>query len=467
MLHPHQLHDYQKKAVNFQCTLPHSALFLDVGLGKTVVTLTSIAHLMSHQLLKAVVIVAPVRVCKLVWRQEALKWSHTQHLKFAMLTGNKDQRSRALLQPADIYLINYENLGWFAQAVQTYFKGRPLPVDGIVFDELDHMKNSTTQRVRSLKEILPLIKWKSGLTGTPASNGYKDLHGQFLVLDGGVRLGDSKTKFMTQFYRKIPNTYKEMPYKDTESSIKQLISDITLNMSAEDYLKMPDFIVNDVSVELPEKHRLMYDQLEAELFMVLDSGTEIELFNKGSLTNKCLQFSAGAVYPIAGLPAWEPLHDVKMDALEDIISESNGQPILCFYGFRFEAERLMERFKELRPINLTACKSEKDLSNAMDRWQKGDCQLMISHPKSAAYGIDGLQKNGHIMVWSSLTWSLSQYIQAIGRLQRQGQGVPVICHRIIMKDTLDQAQVIALHDKADTQNSLRKAIQDYRQMRKW
>ena len=466
MLHPHQLHDYQKKAVNFQCTLPYSALFLDTGLGKTGVTLTSIAHLMSHQLLKAVVIVAPVRVCKLVWRQEALKWSHTQHLKFSMLTGSKDQRSRALLQPADVYLINYENLGWLAEALQTYFKDRPLPFDGIVFDELSKMKNSTTQRVKSLKKVLPLIKWKTGLTGTPASNGYQDLHGQFLVLDGGERLGTSKTQFKTRFYKKV-GPFKEVPYDDTETTIKQLISDITLNMSAEDYLKMPDLITNDVSVELPEQYRSMYDRMEQEFFVQLDSGTEIELFNKAGLTNKCLQFSAGAMYPVAGLPAWEHVHDVKMDALEDIIDEANGQPVLCFYAFRFEAERMMERFKKIKPINMTACKSDKELNDAMNRWQSGDCKLMVAHPFSLGFGVDGLQKNGHIMVWTSLTWSLEAYMQAVARLHRQGQGVPVICHRIIMKDTLDQAQVLALAEKADNQNSLRKAIQDYRQMRKW
>jgi SNF2 family DNA or RNA helicase len=323
------------------------------------------------------------------------------------------------------------------------------------------MKNSTTQRVKSLKKVLPQLKWKTGLTGTPASNGYKDLHGQFLVLDGGERLGLYKTQFEHRFYKKYKNT-KMKPYPDTEDIIKRLISDITINMSAEDYLKMPDLITNDVIVELPDQYRRMYDELEKEFFVKLDSGTELELFNKAGLTNKCLQFSSGAVYPVSGLPVWEHVHNVKLDALEDIIDESNGQPILCFYGFRSEAERMMTRFKDINPINLTACKSEKDLNNAMNRWKNNDCQLMLAHPKSAAHGIDGLQHNGHIMVWTSLTWSLDEEIQAVGRLQRQGQGVPVICHRIIMKDTFDEAQALALKEKATNQTSLRKAIQEYR-----
>jgi hypothetical protein len=193
----------------------------------------------------------------------------------------------------------------------------------------------------------------------------------------------------------------------------------------------------------------------------LENGTEVELFNKASLTNKCLQFANGAVYPVAGMPLWEPLHDLKLDALEDIIEEANGQPVLCSYAFRSDAERIMARFSKLRPINLTACKSERSLKNAMDRWVSGDCPLMIGHPGSMGHGIDGLQQRGHILVWFGLNWSLDLYDQFNARIRRQGQGVPVICHRIVCIDTLDQAQELALDGKAKTQTALRKAIKDY------
>ena len=463
MLTPELLHGYQQKAVNFQCTRPNSMLWLDMGLGKTVITLTSMAHLIRTQFLRGVIIVAPIRVIRLVWRQEAVKWEHTKHLRFSMVTGTKDQRTRALLRPADVYLINYENLGWLSETIQTYFvkKDKPLPFNGIIWDEISKMKNSSTNRVKAFRKIADKFDWSTGLTGTPASNGYKDLHGQFLVVDKGERLGTSKTAFRTRFYRKV-GPYKEVAYEDTEDTIKKLIGDITLEMSAEDYNPLPDLMVNDIEIEMPDDLRAKYDKMEKEFFLVLDSGKEIEAFNQASLTNKCLQFSNGAMYPIAGMPLWEPVHDLKLEALEEIIDEAQGSPILCSYAYRSDAARIMEKFKHLDPINLTECKSEASLNNAMHRWKTGDCALMIGHPASMGHGIDGLQKNGHILVWYGLNWSLDLYEQFNARVRRQGQGAPVICHRIMCQDTLDQAQALALDDKATTQAGLRNAIKEYR-----
>jgi SNF2 family DNA or RNA helicase len=463
MLTPELLHGYQQKAVNFQCTRPNSMLWLDMGLGKTVITLTSLAHLIRTQFLRGVIIVAPIRVIRLVWRQEAVKWEHTKHLRFSMVTGTKDQRTRALLRSADVYLINYENLGWLSETIQTYFvkKDKPLPFNGIIWDEISKMKNSATNRVKAFRKIAEKFEWSTGLTGTPASNGYKDLHGQFLVVDKGERLGTSKTAFRTRFYKKV-GPYKEVPYEDTEDTIKKLIGDITLEMSAEDYNPLPDLMINNVEIEMPDDLRAKYEKMEKEFFLVLDSGKEIEAFNQASLTNKCLQFSNGAMYPIAGMPLWEPVHDLKLEALEEIIDEAQGSPILCSYAYRSDAARIMEKFKHLDPINLTECKSEASLNNAMHRWKTGDCALMIGHPASMGHGIDGLQKNGHILVWYGLNWSLDLYEQFNARVRRQGQGVPVICHRIMCQDTLDQAQALALDDKATTQAGLRNAIKEYR-----
>ena len=439
-------------------------LWVSMGLGKTVITLTSLAHLIRTQYLRGVVIVAPIRVIRLVWRQEAAKWQHTQHLKFSMVTGTRDQRTRALLRPADIYLINYENLGWLAETLQTYFvkKDKPLPFNGVVWDEISKCKNSATNRVKAVKKILDKFDWTTGLTGTPASNGYKDLHGQFLVVDKGQRLGVSKTAFRTRFYRKV-GPYKEVAYEDTEDTIKKLIGDITLEMSAEDYNPLPDLIVNNIEIEMPDDLRTKYEKMEREFFLQLDSGKEVEMFNQASLTNKCLQFSNGAMYPVAGMPLWEPIHDLKLDALEEIIDEAQGSPVLCSYAYRSDAARIMEKFKHLDPINLTDCKSESALLNAMHRWKTNDCALMIGHPASMGHGIDGLQKNGHILVWFGLNWSLDLYEQMNARVRRQGQGVPVICHRIMCQDTLDQAQALALDEKATTQQGLRNAVKQYRE----
>jgi SNF2 family DNA or RNA helicase len=460
------LFPYQQKAIEFQSTHPASALWMDMGLGKTVVTLSSIQYLMGCGYLRGVLIVAPIRVCRLVWRQEALKWLHTSGMTFSMVVGDKDQRIRALLQKADVYLINYENLGWLAEVLQTYYVSRneQLPFNGIVFDEINKCKNSSTNRVKALTKVLPHFQWRTGLTGTPASNGYKDLHGQYLVLDDGKRLGTSKTQFENRWYKK-EGPYKKVPYSDTEEHIKQLIGDVTLEMSAADYNPLPDMIINEVTVELPDDLRVMYDQMEREFFIKLESGAEVELFNQASLTNKCLQFSNGAMYPVAGMPLWEPIHDLKLDALEEIIEEANGQPVLCSYAYRSDAERIMTKFKKIRPINLTECKSEKSLLDAMRRWKSGDCRLMIGHPGSMGHGLDGLQQNGHVVVWYGLNWSLDLYEQFNARIRRQGQGVPVICHRILCNDTLDQAQSLALDGKAQTQASLRNAIKQYRDHR--
>jgi SNF2 family DNA or RNA helicase len=462
MLTPEQLHDYQKRAVNFQSTRPSSALWLDMGLGKTAVTLTSIQHLLDTGFLRGVLVVAPIRVVRLVWRQEALKWQHTKGLTFSTVAGTKDQRIRALMRKADVYLINYENLRWLASVLKTYYirQEKPFPFDGLVWDELSKMKNSGTERVKAFRHLLPHFKWKTGLTGTPASNGYKDLHGQFLVLDEGYRLGTNKGAFTSRFF--YSRGFKQIPFDDTPEIIHNLISDITLEMSAADYNPLPDMVVNNVEVQFDKKLRAQYEALERDFFFQLDNGVGIEVFNRASLTNKCLQFSNGNIYPVPGLPMWERVHDLKLEALEDILEEAAGKPVLCSYAYRSDAERIMERFKKLRPINLTDCKTEQALSSAMARWKAGDCALMIGHPASMGHGVDGLQDAGNILVWYGLNWSLDLYDQFNARIRRQGQGMPVICHRIIVPETLDEAQVMALDEKSTTEKALRKAVSEYR-----
>ena len=463
MLTPDNLFDYQKRASDFQCTSSQTMLWLDMGLGKSISTLTSIVNLRTCGFLTGVLIVAPIRVTKLVWRQEAAKWSHTKDLTFSMVTGTRDQRTRALMKPADIYLINYENIKWLSEVLHTYFikKDKPMPFNGLVWDEISKCKNSASQRVKAFKKIANYFQWFTGLTGTPASNGYKDLHGQFLVVDHGQRLGTSKTAFKHRFYREA-GPYKLVPYPDTEETIKHLIGDITLEMSAADYNPLPDLIVNPIEIELSPSLRSQYDQLEKEFFFMLDSGSSVEVFNQAALTNKALQFANGSVYPIAGLPTWEPVHDLKLEALEDIIDEAQGKPVLVAYAYRSDAQRIMERFKALKPINLTECKTEASLIDAMRRWKSGNCPLMIGHPASMGHGIDGLQDAGNTLVWFGLNWSLDLYDQFNARIRRQGQGHPVICHQILIKDTLDQAQKLALETKATTQDSLRSAVKQYR-----
>lgn len=465
---PAQLHEYQKKAVNFQCTRPHSMLWLDVGLGKTAITLTSIVHLLSTGYLTGVLVVAPIKVCRLVWRQEAAKWSHTAGLIFSMVMGTPDQRVRALMRPAHVYIINYECLTWLAKTIHTYWlsKNKPFHINGLVWDESDKMSNSTTHRVASIMRVLNHgdgFRWVTGQTGTPASEGYKNLHGQYLVVDRGQRLGESKTKFLQYYYHK-EGSHKLIAYKNAEDEIKQKISDITLEMSAADYNPLPDLIVNDIELELPDDLRAQYDLMETEMFLQLDAGG-VDLFNQAALMNKCLQFAAGHCYVQPNNPLWERIHDIKLDALGDLIDECNGQPVLLGYQFRSDAERIKEKFKHIDAVNLTECKSQRALDDVMYRWKRGELPLVYGHPGSMGHGIDGLQDAGHIIAWFGLTWPLRYYIQLNGRLRRQGQGVPVICHRLIMRGTVDEAQRIALTSKAETEESLRAAVKQYRQQR--
>lgn len=459
------LYRYQKQAINWQCTHPYSMLWIDKGLGKTIITLTSIVHLLAHAFLRGVLIVAPIRVARLVWRKEAAKWRHARDLSFSLIIGTQDQRLRALKHKADIYLINYENLRWLFDTLQRYFvrRKKPLPFNGLVWDEVTHCKNSTAQRVRAVKRHLDAFDWITGLTGGPAPNGYKDLHGQYLVVDKGERLGTSKTRYRETYFKE--NNYRLTPYKDTPAIIQSKIADITLQMSEADYNPLPPVIPNDVIVEMPKKLKAQYEQLEQDFFLKTDNGALVEVFNKASLGTKCLQFSNGAVYLVPGQRQWEAIHDLKLQALRELVIEAAGHPVLCAYAFAHDAQRIMKAFKDHDPINLTACRTETTLNRAMHRWQTNDCALMIGHPASMGHGIDGLQETGHICIWFGLTWALDLYEQFIARLRRTGQTRPVICHRILTLDTMDMAQAMALDNKAETEDELRQQIAAYRRMK--
>lgn len=462
------LFPYQRSAVAFQCQRISSVLWLDMGLGKTVVTLTAIRHLINvGYFTKSVLIIAPIRVVETVWHQEALEWQHTQTLTFTKMTGTPDQRIRALTAPANIHLINYDNLGWLSETLKTYYldRGHPLPFDGVVFDEISKMKNSTTNRVKAFLKIQPYIKWSTGLTGTPASNGYKDLHGQFLVLDGGKRLGKTKTQFSTRYLKPHGsygwNKHKTELYKDSEQTIRGLIFDITLEMSAADYNPLPDLIENDIVVKLSPELMKNYRTLEKEFFLEIKTLEKvIEVPTTLAMMTKCFQFSNGAVYPEPGIFEWEHVHNAKLEALEDIIEEANGSPVLVAYAYRSDAERILRYFHKLKPINLTSCKGG-ELTIALDKWKSGQCSLMIGHPASMGHGINGLQQVGNIVVWFGLNWSLDLYLQLNARIRRQGQIKPVMCHRILTEGTMDFLQSLALQNKGFVETNLRKSMRDY------
>ena len=448
--------------VNHQIANPRNFVRGFKGSGKTAVTLTTIAHLIKHGAIRTALVVAPLRVAQSVWERESVKWRHTQHLRFSLIHGTPQQRIRALTRPAEIYLINYEGLVWLSAQLQHYYinRGTLLPFDMLVLDESSKMKAHDTKRMEAIIPLLPYFTYRTGLTGTPSSNGLVDLFGQFLCIDDGERLGASYSSFLTHYFQAEGyGGYKYQATPEGERHIHRRVADIVLEMNQADYLRLPNLIVNDIYVDMQQKHRKQYEQLEHELFTELDNGVELEVLNEAAKTNKCLQYSNGAAYTNTKTREWHPVHDAKLDALEDILEEAAGTPVLCAYNYRPDAYRILKRFPFAK--NLTGM-SGAEFNQALADWQAGRLRMLIGHPASMGHGVDGLQVRGRIMVWFGLNWSLELYLQFNARLHRQGQAAPVVCHRILTRDTLDDAVTLALQVKSQTQEDLRRAVSEYR-----
>lgn len=478
MLTPKNLKSYQREAILHMLYNPNAMLWLQMGLGKTIITLTSIVDLKKSGKINKTLIFGPLRVIESVWVTEIQKWSHTNHLTCSIITGTEKERKRSLFRNADIYLINYENTNWLVDQLNYYYikQNKEFPFQCVIYDEVSKFKNSTSLRLRGGKrdrknkivkftgwdKIIPHFKYRYGLTGTPASNGYIDLHGQFLVVDNGNRLGTHKTHYLRSYFCKNYNGFGYMvASKHYEKLIENKISDITLKMDAKDYLDIPTVKEIDIMVDLPLKCRKSYNEIEKDYFTELDSGTTIEVSNGASKSNKCLQFCNGSPYINIETKEWEEIHDVKLKALDDILEEASGQPVLCSYTFTSDAERIMKYFKKYKPVNLTK-EPSKNTQIIINKWNKGQIKLLIGHPGSMGHGIDGLQQSGSIIVWFGLNWNFEYYEQMNGRINRQGQSKPVSIIRILCNNTLDTAVSDALKYKDSTQSNLKRSIDNYR-----
>jgi len=435
-------------------------VLLDVGLGKTIIALTAIAERVDRLECLNTLVVAPKRVCSMVWRQEAARWTHTAGLTFSLVSGNATQRAYALRNHADVHLINYENLPWLADyLIATWLReGEYFPWRAIVYDEVDMLKNGTGVRSRALQRILPYFPYRIGMTGTPAGNGYIDLWGEYLVVDGGDRLGTNRNHYLDQYFEQYG--YRHILRQGAEDEIKSHVADITISMTASEYLPGQHTpVFNDVWVDLPPGVRRVYDELERELFAELDAGGSLEVANEGSMLNKCLQIANGQPYKEAGSQEWYALHDAKLNVLGEIISESNGQPVLVAYEFVADCERIMEWFPGA--VHLGGAMTPEQEIEIQRKWDSGQIPLLVGHPASMGHGLN-LQHGGHIGVWFGLTWSLGLYLQLIGRLARQGQTQVPVFHRILARNTVDEAQLMALERKNDEQMDLKTTINDYR-----
>lgn len=441
-------HSYQEKAINEILSKPKIGLFLDMGLGKTVITLTAINDLMFNSFeVSTVLVIAPKRVAEDTWSRETEKWDHLQHMKISKVLGSEKQRLEALRVKADIYVINRENVKWL---IDYHRDQREWPFDMIVIDELSSFKSNKSQRFKALKIVMPLVKRVVGLTGTPTPNGYMDLWPQMYLLDRGERLGKTITGYRERYFtpgRRNGYTVFTWDMKDgAEKAIHEKIKDICISMEAKDYLDLPERINNNVYVKMDSKAKQLYEKLEKDLILQVE-GEDITALTATTLTNKLLQMANGAVYDTVGNSIH--IHDGKLEALEEIV-EFNDEPILVFYNFKHDFERLKDYFEKLEPRTLESSKDIKD-------WNDGKIKLLLAHPASVGHGLN-IQAGGHIIVWFGLTWSLELYLQANARLDRQGQTKNVIVHHLITEGTVDEDVMKVLERKETRQATLLEAV---------
>lgn len=438
-------HEYQKHAIDKLLKCDSAGLFLDMGLGKTVISLTVVNELLYNYFdVSNVLVIAPLRVAQTTWPDEVRKWDHLQHLTISKILGSVKERRAALNTPADIHIINRENVAWLVEEC-----GKDWPFDMVVIDELSSFKSTKAKRFRALRRVRPRIKRIVGLTGTPAPNGLIDLWAQVYLLDQGERLGKTITGYRNRYFvpgrRNRHVIYEWDPKPEAEEAIYGKLDDICVSMKAEDWLEMPEKIDRVVPVQIPEKAREKYEQLERDLLLPYEGG-DVTADNAAVLSGKLLQLANGAVYDEDG--AVKEIHSAKLEALDDIIEAANGRPVLVFYAYRHDLARLQERLPEARILD-----TEKDIED----WNRGTMPVGLAHPASAGHGLN-LQAGGNIIVWFGLTWSLELYQQAVARLYRQGQEKSVIVHHLVSENTIDEDVMKALESKDVTQEALLEAI---------
>ena len=443
-------HEYQKYAIDYIETHPLAAVLLDMGLGKTSITLTAIADLLFDSFeVHKVLVIAPLRVARDTWSAEIQKWDHLQHLLYSVAVGTETERKAALQQQADIYIINRENVQWLVNE-----SGLPFDFDMVVVDELSSFKNHQSKRFKALMQVRPRVKRMVGLTGTPASNGLMDLWAEFKLIDMGCRLGRFITHYRQNFF--MPGrtngqvVYNYLPLPGAEQAIYQQISDITISMKAVDFLDMPELISNEYPVYLDAEEMEKYESLKKDLILSTPEH-EVTAANAASLVNKLSQMANGAVYTDDENTV--TFHDKKLDALEDIIESANGKPLLVAYWFKHDYTRIVER---LEKIGVRYMKIDSDES--ITKWNNREIPVALIHPASAGHGLN-LQQGGNTMVWFGITWSLELYQQCVCRLYRQGQteGTVTIIH-LISQGTIDEKIMKALSEKDNTQASLIDAV---------
>lgn len=447
------LHTYQHTSVGHIIDNTHCALFLDMGLGKTVSTLTAIKKLMFHELeISKVLVIAPKRVAENVWSTECEKWEHLKPFRLSKIIGTPKQRLAALHTKADVYVIGRDNVAWLCGL----YGGSMLPFDMLVIDESSSFKNPRAIRFKALRKVQPSFNRVVLLTGTPAPNGLIDLWSQIFLLDRGERLGKTLTEYRSKYFspgkRNGAVIFEYKPQKGSEEKIHEQLKDICMSMKAEDYLDMPELIDNVIPIDFPLALQAKYDKFEKEMVLQLfedEDDDHISAVNAAALSNKLLQFANGAVYDEE--KEYHVVHDLKLDACEEIIEDAAGQPVLIAWTYRHDLYRLLERLGKYNPREL---KTEKDILD----WNEGKVKVLLMHPASGGHGLN-LQAGGHIILWFGQTWSLELYQQLIARLYRQGQkSLHVVLNRLVARKTIETDVVKSLQNKDAKQEGLMQAV---------
>ena len=448
------LYEYQNFSVDFLKAHPEAMLILEMGLGKSAISLTAILDLMFDRFdVGKTLVIAPLRVARTVWPEEREIWEHASFLRMSVMVGDAKQRAAALRTPADVYVINRDNVKWLTDYLEKH--GMQWPFDMVVIDELSSFKNHQSQRWKALRTVRPYIKRIVGLTGTPACNGLLDLWAETFLIDKGERLGRFITRYREAYFKPAgmnPYTgvvYNYVPRPGAEEAIYQRISDISVSMKAKDYLHMPECLTVTHKVKMDAAEREVYDAMKRDLLVDVDGDT-LTAENAAALSNKLLQMANGAVYNTNGEA--KTIHDKKLEALLDLIEQANGQSVLVCYWYKHDHQRIQEFLagKGLQPRDL---KSDQDIAD----WNAGKIPIALISPASAGHGLN-IQKGGHILIWFSLVWSLELYSQTNARLWRQGQKEVVTIHHIVTKDTVDEDVLTALKRKDTTQQNLINAV---------
>jgi SNF2 family DNA or RNA helicase len=438
-------HAYQQHCINKIIEIKKLGLFLDMGLGKTVTTLTAIRELKYNRFqVRRVLVIAPKKVAEGTWTKEKDKWDHTKILRVSPVLGGQAKRIRALNTPADIYIINRENVVWLVD----YYRNE-WPFDMVVVDESSSFKSHTAKRFKALASVGCRIDRMVELTGTPSPNGLNDLWSQVFLLDGGERLGRRYTQFRERYFdpgdRGNNVIYNYRPKQGSEESILAKISDICISMKAEDYLQLPDIIFHEVPVVLDAKSEKAYRDLERKMVLELpEDEEEISVTSAAALSNKLLQLANGAVYDEDR--NFHEVHNCKIEAFMELIESLQGKPALVFYNYQHDRLRILKALEKtgLRVRELKTTKDEDD-------WNRREIDVLLTHPASSAYGLN-LQQGGNHVIWFGLTWNYELYTQANKRLHRQGQQEKVIIHHLVCSGTRDEDVMHALEKKDDVQN---------------